>query len=133
MLVPIADATKPTPSTCTCGCHEAPLQSKPKAEYSNASTQTENIATPPRTALRIDTSATSQWSSRDSTAVSQRELSPIYNDYPIENPIFLGRGMSFFSKPGYQLGDSLMSHYQAYEASMCEYQDEFGEDARERL
>lgn len=43
----------------------------------------------------------------------------------------MGRMMNYFSKPGYQLGDSLMSSYHAYEAVVYQYQDEFGEEALE--
>jgi hypothetical protein len=125
MLVPIEDASKKSPSTCTCGCHETPLPRKPKPNYTDASMQTDNVPSPPRTALRIDTSAIPQWSSNTCSAVSQAELSPMYD----ENPIFLGRGTSYFSKPGYQLGDSLMSYYQTHEPLVYQYQDEFGDEA----
>jgi hypothetical protein len=54
----------------------------------------------------------------------------MYDDQSIENPIFMGRMMSsYFSKPGYQLGDSLIGSYQVYEPLVYQYQDEFGEDA----
>jgi hypothetical protein len=125
MLVPIGDAAKKSPSACTCGCHETPLPQKPKSNYVDTSMQTDHIPSPPRTALRIDTTAIPQWSSNSCSAVSQADLSPVYD----ENPIFLGRGTSYFSKPGYQLGDSLMSYYQTYEPLVYQYQDEFGEEA----
>jgi len=40
----------------------------------------------------------------------------------------MGRMMNYFSKPGYQLGDSLTSGYQSYQPLVYEYQDEFGEE-----
>lgn len=52
----------------------------------------------------------------------------MYENYPAENPIFMGRMMNYFSKPGYQLGDSLMSGYQEYQPDVYQYQDEFEED-----
>lgn len=128
LLVPIKDATKPTPSTCTCGCHKSPLQQKSKPTYADVSIQTDNVPSPPRTALRVDTKAASTWSPNGFSAVSHTDMSPIYDDYPAENPIFLGRTTSYFSKPGYQLGDSLMSQYQTYEPVVYYYQDEFGEE-----
>ncbi|KAH7396701.1 hypothetical protein DE146DRAFT_47031 [Phaeosphaeria sp. MPI-PUGE-AT-0046c] len=129
MLIPVEDAAKPTPSTCTCGCHEAPLPQKSNLAYLDASTQTDHVPLPPRTALRIDTTRTSHWaSSNEYSAVSQADMSPAYDVYPAENPIYLGRTTSYFSKPGYQLGDSLTSHYQMYAPVVYHYQDEFGEE-----
>jgi hypothetical protein len=129
MLVPIQDAAKIGSSTCTCGCHESPRSQRVKSTYCDASIQTDNMPSPPRTALRVDTTSASTWSSSNElTAVSQADMSPIYDDYPVENPIFLGRTTSYFSKPGYQLGDSLMSHHQMYEQEVYQYQDKFGEE-----
>jgi hypothetical protein len=45
------------------------------------------------------------------------------------NPIIMGQMTSFFSKPGYQLGDSLSTGYHFYEQPVYQYQDEFGEEA----
>lgn len=128
VLVPIKDATKSSPSSCTCECHEPPHLQKAKPTYCDASMQTENVPSPPRTALRVDTTRASNWSSNEFSAVSQADMSPMYDDYAVENPIYLGRPTSYFSKPGYQLGDSLMSHYQMYEPMVYHYQDEFGEE-----
>jgi hypothetical protein len=117
-------------SPCTCGCHDPPLFSHPqtKSSYANASTQTDRISSPPRTALRIDTSAPSYWPSQYGySAVSQ---DPYYSDHDTP-PVFTGRMMNYFSKPGYQLGDSLFSGYQPidWQHGTYEYQDEFGEEA----
>jgi hypothetical protein len=123
MLVPILDPSN-TPSPCTCNCHT------PNPEYATTSTQTDNTPSPPRTALRIDTAATSRWSSNSWSAVPQTD-SPMYNDY-VENPISLARPVSYFAKPGYQLGDSLgwgmgMMSYEPVVYGY-EYQDTFGEE-----
>jgi hypothetical protein len=68
--------------------------------------------------------ATSQWPSDEFTAVSQANLSPAYDDYHC-----MGRMMNYFSKPGYQLGDSLISGYHTYEPLVYQYRDEFDKDA----
>jgi hypothetical protein len=129
MLVPIGSTTTETPSVCKCGCHDPILPSKTTPPYVDTSIQTDEVPSPTRKALRIDTTTTSQWSSGDYSAVSQADPSPTYDIIPAENPIFMGRMMNYFSKPGYQLGDSLMSGYQAYEPVVYQYQDEFGEEA----
>jgi hypothetical protein len=126
MLVPINQASNATPSPCTCNCHSTP---SPNPTYTNASIQTDNAPSPPRTALRIDTLASSRWSSNSYSAVSQADLSPVYDSYAVENPISLTRSTSYFSKPGYQLGDSLMWGFQSYEPVVYSYQDEFGDEA----
>jgi hypothetical protein len=132
MLIPIqATETKPSSCTCTCASHSS-FSPPSKPSYASTSTQTDNIPSPPRTALRIDTLATSRWSSNSCSAVSQPDIpTPVYD----ENPISLARPVSYFAKPGYQLGDSLVwglgmgmgSHEPVvYE---YEYQDTFGEEA----
>ncbi|KAH3904610.1 hypothetical protein HBI56_213950 [Parastagonospora nodorum] len=128
MLVPVGRAGTEN-STCKCGCHEPNPSQKVILSYKDISIQTEEVQSPARKPLRIDTMATSQWSSKDYSAVSQANLSPAYDNVPAENPIFMGRMMNYFSKPGYQLGDSLMSSYHAYEPMVYQYQDEFGEEA----
>jgi hypothetical protein len=129
MLVPIGSEAATNPATCTCGCHETPLALRTTASYVSTSVQTDDVPSPPRTALRIDTAATSHWSSDEITAVSQANMSPAYDDYYAENPIFMGRMMNYFSKPGYQLGDSLSSSYHSYEPLVYQYQDTFDSDA----
>ncbi|KAH8725127.1 hypothetical protein GQ44DRAFT_239212 [Phaeosphaeriaceae sp. PMI808] len=128
-LVPIDSEPSITPSNCTCGCHSSPLPIPSKSTYVEANSQTDIIPSPPRTALRIDTSSASSWSG--SVAVREDLLSPVYDDTPADNPIFIGRGLgSYFSKPGYQLGDSLMGSYTMYHQPVIyQYQDEFGEEA----
>jgi hypothetical protein len=52
----------------------------------------------------------------------------IYYDEPTSNgPFFMGTMMGYFSKPGYQLGDSLMNSYLVYQQPVYEYQEESGE------
>jgi hypothetical protein len=128
MLAPVGSAATTSPSTCICGCHETRLPKEMTASYSDASIQTDNVPSPSRTALRIDTTATSQWSSEEFTAVSQAELTPAYDNYHADNPTFMGRMMNYFSKPGYQLGDSLSSAYHTYEPPAYQYQDTFDSD-----
>lgn len=41
----------------------------------------------------------------------------------------MGRMTNYFSKPGYQLGDSLASGYHHYEQPVYQYQKEFGDEA----
>jgi hypothetical protein len=130
MLVPIGSATANFPSACTCGCHDTLLPRRSRPTFTNASIQTDTLTSPPRNTLRIDTVATSKLASKDYGAVSQADFSPPYGDYPAENPIYMGKMMtSYFSKPGYQLGDSLVGGYQAYEMPLYQYQDEFGDEA----
>lgn len=130
MLVPIG-AAGTEHAACNCGCHEPSLPQKVNPSYKDVSIQTEQVQSPVRKPLRIDTKATSPWSSDNYSAVSQANLSPAYDNLAAENPIFMGRMMNYFSKPGYQLGDSLMSSYHAYETLVYQYQDEFGEEALE--
>jgi hypothetical protein len=133
MLVPIQHTDTGSTllrCTCTCDSHSSPLpHSKPS--YISTSTQTENIPSPPRTALRIDTLATSRWSSNSYSAVSQPDMpTPVY----YENPISLARPVSYFAK-NYELGDSLgwglgmgMRNYEPVVYGY-EYRDTFGEEA----
>jgi hypothetical protein len=130
MLVPIGSAATKKVTPCTCGCHEVPLPQRSRPTYTDAGLQTDALSSPPRTALRIDTVATSKWSPDDYSALSQAGSSPPYDDYPAENPISMGNSMtSYFSNPGYQLGDSLSGSYQVYHPLVYQYQDEFGEEA----
>jgi hypothetical protein len=127
---PLQELSKATLNAppCTCGCHTSPLPPQTRSTYANASTQTSSLPSPPRTALRIDTSASSYWPSQhDYSAISQ----DIYNDDFETPPVFMGRMMNYFSKPGYQLGDSLFSGYQPinWGQATYEYRDEFGEEA----
>jgi hypothetical protein len=137
---PAADLAPPIPrskdvpntSTCTCGCHSSPLPHQSRSIYANASTQTDRLPSPPRTALRIDTSKPAYWPSQHGySAISQDAY---YNDpqQDYDTPsVFMGRIMNYFSEPGYQLGDSLFSGYQPinWQHTTYEYQDEFGEEA----
>jgi hypothetical protein len=57
------------------------------------------------------TTANSNWSSALDTDT------PLTDDYlppPAPNPVFMGRMFDYFSNPGYQLGDSLLSSYHFY-------------------
>lgn len=112
-------------SPCTCGCHD-----KPKPVYADASVQTEPES-PQRTALRIDTasdfSSFPSYSNRSSALDVQTPLSePELVQGP--NPVFMGRMLDYFSNPGYQLGDSLMSSYYYYQQPVY-YEEEVSYDA----
>jgi hypothetical protein len=112
-VLPLSQPTNTSDTApCTCGRPSSPppLSPQAKSAYANASTQTDQLPSPPRTALRIDTSTPSYRPSQYGySAVSQDAY---YND-PQEEfdtpPVFMGRMMNYFSKPGYQLGDSLFS------------------------
>jgi hypothetical protein len=114
---------------CTCGCHDVPLQPRPKPTYTDSSMQTDPTPSPPRTALRIDTTTPSYPSLHSHSAVSQEVPTPTLQN----NPVFMGRMLDYFSKPGYQLGDSLSSGYHDHQAMIYQfkytYQDEFGDEA----
>ncbi|KAF1836158.1 hypothetical protein BDW02DRAFT_254595 [Decorospora gaudefroyi] len=116
--------SKPSSKSCPCTCHP---QTTARPTYTTASTQT----SPTRTSLRINTSPTptthAYWPSQ--RAYPAPDPAPDY-DTP---PVFMGRMLNYFSKPGYQLGDSLFSGYQPINwdenAYAYEYRDEFGEEA----
>lgn len=130
MLVPIANNTTGTLAVRGCGCNEPLPPQRAKYPYVDTSTQTEQVSAHSRKPLHIDTTTTtSLWSTGGYGAVSQAPLSPAYQTFPGENPVFMGRMMNYFSKPGYQLGDSLMSSYQLYEPPVYTYQDEFRQEA----
>ncbi|RAR16491.1 hypothetical protein DDE83_000056 [Stemphylium lycopersici] len=137
---PKADSLQPrpnvmmSPSKGTCGCHTSPILSRPtppQSTYTNASTQTSPPLSPPRTALRIDTESASfpSLSQNNYTAVPYDSR---YDESDYDTPpVFMGRMSAYFSKPGYQLGDSLFSGYQPinWGVATYEYQDTFGEEA----
>ncbi|KAI8935483.1 hypothetical protein NX059_008052 [Plenodomus lindquistii] len=121
-------ADSPIQSTppCTCGCHVSSASQATRPAYANASVQTDPTPSPPRTALRIDTTTPLMWPSRDSSSAVSQEL-----DYPeIEaNPLIVGRSLDYFSKPNYQLGDSLVFGYHDPQPHFFQFQDEFGDEA----
>lgn len=130
-IPPVPTLPNQNSSPCTCGCHD-----KPKSNYADAAVQTDPLPSPPRTALRIDTSSATSfptYSSTNSSAQDVQTPSDQYYEGAIGgNPVYMGRMFDYFSKPGYQLGDSLMSSYYAYEEPIYqepvyEYRDEFGE------
>ncbi|KNG44788.1 hypothetical protein TW65_08314 [Stemphylium lycopersici] len=137
---PKADSLQPlpnvmmSPSKGTCGCHTSPILSRPtppQSTYTNASTQTSPPLSPSRTALRIDTESASfpSLSQNNYTAVPYDSR---YDESDYDTPpVFMGRMSAYFSKPGYQLGDSLFSGYQPinWGVATYEYQDTFGEEA----
>ncbi|KAH7093044.1 hypothetical protein FB567DRAFT_161920 [Paraphoma chrysanthemicola] len=129
MLVPISSSQTTNPTTCTCGCHDVPIEKRSRPEYVDQSLQTDPSSSPPRTALRIDTTRSLHQPLAAYSATPQDDSSPQFVDYHAENPIFMGRMMNYFSKPGYQLGDSLVSGYQTPQPVVYQYQDEFGEEA----
>ncbi|KAF1952498.1 hypothetical protein CC80DRAFT_175691 [Byssothecium circinans] len=106
---------RPAPETCTCGCHAEPLplpQPQSRPSYADASIQTDPLPSPPRTALRLDTTpsvaAIPGYSYTDSAHDTETSFDDYYyRDAPAVNPFPMGSMSAFFSKPGYQLGDGL--------------------------
>ncbi|KAG9197700.1 hypothetical protein G6514_001126 [Epicoccum nigrum] len=122
---PTANNTPP----CTCGCHSRPLATTHRPIYTNASVQTD--PEPPRTKmpLRIDTFTASNWGDSAPRSVSYEVYTPGFDDGACAVPFSMGRMTNYFSKPGYQLGDSLSNGYRYFEQPVYQYQDEFGEEA----
>jgi hypothetical protein len=120
---------------CTCGHGnpESPTQQRPS--YADASMQTDPITPSLRTPLHIDSFAASNWGMQNYTLIPNEVQTPIYDNYAFGNSGFMGMGMgmgmmSYFNKPGYQLGDGLASRYYHEEQPVYyEYQDEFGPEA----
>jgi hypothetical protein len=150
--IPEVDQTTPgdvSPTTRHANClrgHgklELPAQSRPS--YADASSQTDPIPTPLRNALRIDTTAASNWSTQNHVAVSHKIKTPVleeeYCGFANTSFMFMFMGgmgmMDYFNKPGYQLGDGLARHFSYAEQPFYyhepvyeyEYQDEFGPEA----
>ncbi|KAH6865575.1 hypothetical protein BKA58DRAFT_413283 [Alternaria rosae] len=99
---------KPTSNTpsCTCNCHTS--QSPPKSTYTTTATQT----SPPPSPLHRDNPSSSYWPSQANYSAIPQDPS-YYTDEEYDTPpVFMGRMSTYFSKPGYQLGDSLFSGYQ---------------------
>jgi len=106
---------------CTCGCHASSSStSTSTSTYTNSSTQTS-----PRAPLRINTAKPSTyWSSSSAEYTATSQASTLYNSDDNDNDYYyhddeqqvqaapMGRMSMFFSKPGYQLGDSLFGGYQ---------------------
>jgi len=104
--------SRPTsePPPCTCNCHATPNPSPPpeKPTYTATATQTSPLPTP----LPREDSHSSYWPSQANyTAIPQEPSYYTDEDYDTP-PVFMGRMSTYFSKPGYQLGDSLFSGYQ---------------------
>jgi hypothetical protein len=117
-----------TPEACTCGCHNPPLPQTKRPTYTNASVQTDPMPPQPRTSLRVDTLSASAWSNHSYSAVSRDVRTPVFDNFGVA-PFSMGRMTNYFSKPGYQLGDSLSSGYHYYEQPVYQYQEEFGDEA----
>jgi hypothetical protein len=86
----------------------------------------------PRTALRIKTATDD-----DTPVLCYSEPSssldihtPLTEDLPAPNPVYMGRMMDYFSKPGYQLGDSLFSSYRYHQQPV--YQEGYGNEGEWR-
>ena len=95
---------------CTCNCHATPNPSPPpqKPTYTTTATQT----SPPPDPLTRENSSSAYWPSQANyTAIPQEPSYYTDEDYDTP-PVFMGRMSTYFSKPGYQLGDSLFSGYQ---------------------
>ena len=114
---------------CTCGCHSSPLPRPPQPTYTNASVQTDPPPPPTKTPLRIDTFTASNWGDSAPRALSYDVYTPNFDDGAGAVPFSMGRMTNYFSKPGYQLGDSLSNGYRYFEQPVYQYQDEFGEEA----
>ncbi|KAL1641558.1 hypothetical protein SLS61_010073 [Didymella pomorum] len=117
-----------TSESCTCGCHDPPLRQTKRSTYTNASIQTDSVSSPPPTSLRVDTFSASAWGSHNFGAVSRDVRTPVFDNFGAA-PFSMGRMTKYFSKPGYQLGDSLSRGYSYYEQPVYHYQDEFGDEA----
>lgn len=104
------NVTSDTPP-CTRGCHTSPLPLPPqqtRPTYVTIATQTSPLPSP----LCPETSNTSYWPSQANfTAIPQDAAYYVDEDYDTP-PVVMGRMSTYFSKPGYQLGDSLFSGYQ---------------------
>ena len=114
---------------CTCGCHSSPLPRPPQPTYTNASVQTDPPPPLTKTPLRIDTFTASNWGDSVPRALSYDVYTPGLDDGAGAVPFSMGRMTNYFSKPGYQLGDSLSNGYRYFEQPVYQYQDEFGEEA----
>ncbi|CAI6316843.1 unnamed protein product [Periconia digitata] len=112
-----------TSAHCTCGCHAnpQPVVSRPTPpSYANASVQTSPIPSPMHTVA----STIQPYSNYASATQDTDEIEENYYDAPVANPFPMGSMMAFFSKPGYQLGDSLRRSYEdEYDDSQYEYDD----------
>ncbi|KAH9864376.1 hypothetical protein J1614_010310, partial [Plenodomus biglobosus] len=94
----------PSPPTQQCTCTCTPHPHPPRPNYTNASVQTDET-------LYIDNTA--PWSAQPSYSYSYSAAFPPDDDETSAvmvgeaNPLVVGRSLDYFSKPGYQLGDSL--------------------------
>ena len=75
------------------------------------------------------TFAASNWGDSAPRALSYDVYTPGFDDGASAVPFSMGRMTNYFSKPGYQLGDSLSNGYRYFEQPVYQYQDEFGEEA----
>jgi hypothetical protein len=81
--------------------------------------------------LRLDTAvstASAQPYSVSSVSSTQDLPAPqdvFYDNTPGNGPFCMGRMMDYYSKPGYQLGDSLMNSYSMFQQPMYEYREEY--------
>ena len=130
--IPEEQTEKDSPPTttappCTCAHHPPP----PKPTYTNASVQTDPPPSPAKNPLRIDTLTASNWGAPPPRALSYDVYTPNFDDGGYAVPFSMGRMTNYFSKPGYQLGDSLSNGYRYGEQTVWQYQyqDEFGEEA----
>lgn len=104
MLVPI---THTSISTCTCTCHSPNLT---KPTYTSTSTSTgPQTSPPPSPSPRMPNLEPPAYWPSSGHAAPHIDSTPVYDE--TDNPFFMGRMMSYFSKPGYQLGDSLARGY----------------------
>ena len=91
----------------------------------STATQTSPLISPnPQTALHVNTSFATQ-STYPSVTEIETPQDYYYSDTGGQNPFFMGRMLDYYSKPGYQLGDSLEESYHMYQEPVYEYRDEF--------
>lgn len=135
-----------TAASCSCDCHYDMAQATPPPQstapfYTDSSTQTDPPLPPlqqasslQKSSLTINTTLSAYQSSHGSLTASHGVQTPLSEVTAFQpNPVFMGRMMDYFSKPGYQLGDSLSTGYHEYQPVssqyMYTYQEEFGAEA----
>ncbi|KAG9187380.1 hypothetical protein G6011_05251 [Alternaria panax] len=122
----------PSNSSCTCGCHTSPLplpsQQQQRPKYVTTATQT----SPPPSPLRNEHSTPPYWPSQANYSAIPQDAAYYTDEDDDTPPVLMGRMSTYFSKPGYQLGDSLFSGYQPinWGTSYEELDDSGGEEMR---
>ncbi|KAH7350508.1 hypothetical protein BKA66DRAFT_476262 [Pyrenochaeta sp. MPI-SDFR-AT-0127] len=116
-------------SLCTCGFHKSSMKSNAFPTYSDASVQTDLRSVSPQPALPVGTHVSSDLPMNlDQGILSHENKVPVSLESSSVNPVFMGRMMDYFSMPGYQLGDCLMSGYHLSKSFNYDYKDKFGNE-----